>query len=348
MPFGGLLTGASIAAPIIGGLIGGKQTSDAMNAATDQQRAQLAALQGIALPDIEQQKLILALQQQVGQYNPNLENALHLGPTAMEGVNVNPEYAQAQHTALQSLQDIGKTGLTAAEKAQLDLAMRGVAQQEQSREAGIMQNLAQRGIAGSGLELAQKMKSSQNAADLANQQAAQTMAMAQQRALQAISQSGALGGQIRSQEFGEQSDVAKAKDIINAFNTQNTQNVQQRNVGNQNTAQLTNLQNAQNIANQNVATQNQQQTANKALLQQQFQNQLSKVTGAQPTVNNISNLIANQGAQTGKMYGDVATGISKGITAVGQNMNTPQTLPSNATNYLDALKRGVASGSGSD
>jgi len=50
-------------------------------------------------------------------------------------------------------------------------------------------------------------------------------AQAQSRALQALMQGGQLGGQIRQQDFGEQSEKAQAQDAINRFNTANRQQV---------------------------------------------------------------------------------------------------------------------------
>jgi hypothetical protein len=180
----------------------------------------------------------------------------------------------AQQQALASLAEQGQTPLSAMERAQLGDIQRGVSQQEQARQQQILSEMAQRGMGGSGNELAARLISSQKAADLANQQAAQVAAMAQQRALNATSQAGALGGQIRGQEFGEKSAQAQAADTIARFNAGQQQSVQQRNVGALNEAQLRNLQEKQRIADEQNRLRNSQQMYNKELLQKQFQNQV--------------------------------------------------------------------------
>ncbi len=54
-------------------------------------------------------------------------------------------------------------------------------------------------------------------------------------------QGGQLGGQMRSQDFGEQSSKAQAQDAISRFNAANSQSVQGQNVATKNTAQAANL-----------------------------------------------------------------------------------------------------------
>ena len=53
--------------------------------------------------------------------------------------------------------------------------------------------------------------------------------------------------------------MARAKDIVNQFNTQNRTQVQQRNVSAQNQARLRNLQEQQRISEAKAAQQNYQQ-----------------------------------------------------------------------------------------
>jgi hypothetical protein len=66
-------------------------------------------------------------------------------------------------------------------------------------------------------------------------------ANAQRRALQAIQQSGELGGRIRGQDFDEQAQKARARDAIAQFNAGYSQ-----------WAQTGNNQNAMNVANYNL------------------------------------------------------------------------------------------------
>lgn len=330
-------------APVVTGAIGNEQARGARESQEKQAKAGLAALQNIQLPEIEQQKLLLELPQLLSQYNPQMEQAQSLGPSAMESIQVTPAFEEAQLGALQALQERGEEGLTASEKAVLNQIRRSSGQQEHAQEGAIMQNMAQRGIGGSGLELASRLSSSQAAADRASQESDREAAMIQERQLAAIKEAGAQAGQLRGQEFGEKSDVSKAKDFINQFNLQNTQNVQQRNVTSSNLAQMHNQTEAQRIAEQQAALKNQEQSYNKGLLQQEFSNKMAKATGQQQPSQQLGNLYGQQAAETGKMWGDIGSSVAKGVAGLGQAgtfaTKTPEDVDKDGT--LAAIKKGL-------
>lgn len=335
-------------APIVqaGASMAGQQASaNAANQQDAQARAALAALQNIQLPDVEKQKLLLELPQLVGQYNPQAEQTYSMNPSAMENIQINPQFEQAQLDTLGALQERGETGLTASERSVLNQIRRDSAGQEQARQGQILQEMGNRGIGGSGIELAARLSSSQHAADAANQAADKEAAMIQERQLAALQQSAALAGQVRSQDFGEKSDVAKAQDYINQFNTANKQAVQTRNVGSQNTAQQQNLKNAQDMSNQQIQLQNSQQQYNKELDQQRFSNEMAKTGHTVPAMNNLGNIAAAEGQRQGQMYSQIGTGLGEAIVGADkyftQDQKPASKLPQSATDYLEALKRGT-------
>lgn len=340
-------------------MMGQQQAADAYNSQDKQARAMLAALNSIQLPDVEKQKLLLELPQIVGTYNPQLEQTYQLNPSAMEGVSTDPQLAQAQMNALQELQNIGQTGLTAVDEQALDQIRRQVSQEDQARQASILQNMAERGVAGSGMELAAKLKSSQTAADRASQEGMKQAALALQRRMEAVGAAGTLGGQMRGQEFGEKSDIAKAKDIFQQFNVQNQQAVQQRNTASQNMAQAQNLSEQQRVADQQAQLRNQQQQYNKQLDQQRYENELAKYGKEVGARGNLQNLAGQQAERTGNMYGQIGTGLGEMIGGISKLGSAPSPTPTTATTpstgtmqnmqfkspdvneYLNALRRGT-------
>lgn len=336
-------------------MVGQQQAADAYNAQDAQGRAMLAALNNIQLPDVEKQKLLLELPQIMGTYNPQLEQTFQLGQSSMEGVSTDPMLQQAQMAALQELQNVGQTGLTAIDQQALDQVRRQVAQEDQARQSAILQNMAERGVGGSGMELAAKLKSSQTAADRASQEGMAQAALALQRRMEAIGAAGALGGQMRGQEFGEKSDIAKAKDIFQQFNVQNQQAVQQRNVASQNMAQAQNLSEQQRVAEAQANLRNQQQQYNKELDQQRYENQLAKYGKEVGARGNLQNLAGQQADRTGAMYGQIGTGIGEMIGGISKLGSTPTVTPTASTGtvsnmqfkspdvneYLNALRRGT-------
>ncbi len=242
-------------------------------------RQALAQFQNIDIPDIDKQKLALLMPEYLGDFQAQQEANIAADPSAMEGVSTDPRLAEAQMAALSQMSEIGQTGLLPGEQAALRQARRGAAGEAQAKSAQLMDDFARRGMGGSGAELAARLQAAQSSGDRLSQESDRTMQMAQERALNAIGQSSNMAGQIRGQAFGEQSDVARAKDAINQFNVNNQQSVQQRNIAAANAAASRNLGEKQRIGEAGAATQNQEQMANKDLIQQQFNNQMQRAGG---------------------------------------------------------------------
>ncbi len=307
-------------APIIGGIIG-NQTSQG---AADSQRAAyekaLAAYSGINLPNIEDMKLDLEQLQSSGTLTPQLEEALGLGPSASEGIALNPEMRAKQMEAMQMVADRATQGYNAQDRMAMDLNLTGALGAGQAANSRDLQNLQSRGMGGSGNELISKLNNNQNSAEMARRQGVEQAMASQQAKMSAAQQYGNMASGLRGQDFGEQAHVAQAKDLIARINQQNAQSVQQRNVGSQNQAQQYNLQNNQNIANQNVGLRNQQQMFNRNLPQQQFQNQMAKAGGTAGQQGNMGQYFGNQAANTQSMW----SGIGKGIGGAAAGYNQMQ------------------------
>lgn len=171
-------------------------------------------------------------------YNPvqaRTAEVASMGPTAMEGVRTDPRLAQQQMASLAALQELASNGgLNAQDKANLARLQTEVNTQDRGRRDAIRQNMASRGMGGSGMDLLAQLQSAQAASDQQSQRSMDVAGMAEQRALDAMMQSGQLAGNIRSQGFGEQSQLAQARDAINQFNAQNRNNMNQFNAGQMN------------------------------------------------------------------------------------------------------------------
>jgi len=256
----------------------------------------LAELQKLGIPTVEAQRIILESPELVGELVPELEGfAEQLDPSAMEGVAAPEELKAAQMGALNTLLAQSEAGgLTPEDEAELNDIMREAAGVGQSRDAAILQNMAERGVAGSGMELATRLKSSQDAQQQAAKQAEARAAMAFANKQSALDKIANLSGQMRTQDVGEQTQKAQAADLINQFNLQQRAGQTQRDLDRKNQAQATNLANKQSIANTATNTRNMQEQYNKELLQQQYQNQVQKAGGAASAMQAKGNLLQNQ------------------------------------------------------
>jgi len=306
--------GIGAAGSLAGGLMGAAAKSDAAQAQQNQVQAAAAGLQGIHVPTIEEQRLALEQIRNAGNLTPEMEQTFQQNPSLLNAYIQNPEATTAQMQALQKLQQVGNQGgLTAVDKAQLNEIQNATNRNEQANRGAIAQNFAQRGMGGSGVELATQLAGNQASGENAANQGFNVAAQAQQRALQAIQAAGGLGGQIEAQQFGEAGQKSAAQNAINQFNTANQQNVAGQNVQRGNYAQERNLNNQQQLNQANTGIANQQQIYNTGLAQQQFGNELQKQGG----IANIQTGKAAMGAQEAKGQAGAALGSAIGGT-VGQ------------------------------
>lgn len=281
MPPAAAAIGGAVAG-IGSGIAGGLASSSAAGKAANTARGGQDAFRELEqyLPDIQAGRISLEDLRSAGILTPEMEESISQGNSELSSISLDPATRQAQMDALHSFQNIGnENGLDAQARANLAQEQSQIGQQERGSREAILQNAAQRGIGGSGLELAAQLQAQQSSADRMALAGTQDAANANQRKLEALQMSAGLGGQIHAQDYGEKSAAAQAQDAINRFNTTNRQDVQQRNVASANTAQAGNLANAQNIANQNVALHNSQQQYNKELDQRDFENRYKIAQG---------------------------------------------------------------------
>ena len=181
-------------------------------------------------PDIENLKVKLEQAVSQGKLDPKIGQAILQDPSAMKDVGADPKLVQAQEQSLSALQRVAQSGgQDATTRARMAATMDQVGQQERASREALQAQMQRRGIGGGGTDIASQMLAQQQSAGQAAQMGFQTAADAEQRALQAIAQSGQMAGQMRSQQVGEDAARAQAMDRINQFNTAHRQQLQASN-----------------------------------------------------------------------------------------------------------------------
>lgn len=282
----------------------------------DAQRA-LDAIKEVPLPILKE--LNPELYKQVVELNPELESAVTLGPSSMEGISTDPRLKDAQMNALNKLMEISdEGGMTLEDRGRLASINNEVNANLKGNQDAITQNMAARGMSGGMSELVAKQNATQSAANRASQQGFDVQAEAQKRALDALMNGSSLASNMQTSEFNQKAQVADSQDAIAKFNAANTQQVRNNNVNTKNQAQQFNAENAQNTANSNVALNNQAKQYNLDLAQRNFDNQMAK---AGAVSNGYNNSAARKDAErsadmafTGNLIGSAA-GAYGGYTA---------------------------------
>lgn len=333
---------ASFAAPAVGGVLGNIFGSDDQDKAEAARKSALDAILGIKVPGIEEQKLNLEKYQSAGNLTPEMQTAIEMGKSRMEGIQVDPRLKDAQMGALKDLAQVGSGGMTAIQRAELEENRRNALAASNAQSQAVLQNMAARGVGGSGAELAARLSAGQNAANQMAASGDRLQAMAMQNALDAKARAAALGGQMRTQEFGEQADIARAADAINQFNVRNRQAVSDSNVQAKNAAQQFNLGNKQQLMNSNTGLSNQQQTHNKGLYQQQFNNRLAQGQSAAGQYGQMGNYYNDQAGATRGMWAGIGSAVGQGAGSYGayaQGQQRSAQDQANSDRQYDLLKK---------
>lgn len=225
----------------------------------------------------------------------------------MGNIETDSRLSGAQYAALDQLGELSQGGLNLQDKADLADIHGSVARQDAGRQAAIMQGMAERGMGGSGMELAQKLQSQSAGADRAAGNSRSVAAQAQQRALDAIMRRGQLGGEMREQQFGEDSAKARAQDAMNLYNT-GLLNEGQRNT--------------QNISNMNTGVSHRNAGQANEVAQQNFNNERSKLEGITGRVTASGGHNTDMGNINSKMIGDLGSGAAKAFGSYMSNQSS--------------------------
>ena len=227
----------------------------------------------------------------LGNFTPE-----ELQATGLPSGVINQAMRQKQLQAIGGVEELSQTGLSAIDRAALTEIQNQIATQERGQRESILQNMAQRGLSGSGQELAAQLQSSQAASQQASTQGMRQAAQAQQARVDALSNLSNMATGIESTDFERQAQKAQAQDVINQFNTQN-----------RNVAGLRNLQTQQDLSTMNAQERNRVAQANVDLMNRQM----------------VENKINRPKAQYG-LQSEYASGLSQGIGGIGQTQTQQQ------------------------
>jgi hypothetical protein len=281
--------GTAAAGPLIGQYLAGQQAG----ALADANKLNLlaSAIQGATPPpvigNLELARYLSPEQFQIaGTLSPEALQGTELGKILRDETQ-----RQNQLNVLQEYQNLSQTGLSAIDRAALAEIQNQIATQERGQREAILQNMAQRGLSGSGQELAASLAASQQATQDASMQGMRQAAMAQQARLQALGNVAQMSQGLEQTDFERAAQQARAQDVINQFNVQNRNVAQAQNLAAKQAIMNANVEQANRIAQANIDLQNQerlQNQINKPLAQYGLQTQYQS---------GIANALQNQAAQ---------------------------------------------------
>jgi hypothetical protein len=202
-----------------------------------------------------------------------------MDPSKLRDFITTPEFKEAASEGLAELRNIAESGFSLQDQANMEEIRRRVAQQERGQREAILQSAQQRGVGGSGLEMASNLMSQQNAADRRALENLMTAARGEERRLGASQAAASLGSQLRGQEFGEARTMDEADRLINQFNAQMSMRKAEGDVGRAERVEAQNLAEKQRVHDINRQKRYEADLRNKGLQQQRFDNQMRRGEG---------------------------------------------------------------------
>jgi hypothetical protein len=205
----------------------------------------IGALIGYFLSQGDRDKARQLIDEATGQFqglDPRIQaqeaQAVQAGPSAFNKVNVDPTTRAEQLEAVNQLRGIySQGGMDPQARADTAQAMQTANQNAAALQGNIRNQMAQRGLSSSGANFAAQRSAAQNAANQGGLMALQAQAAGSQRAMGALQGAAGLAGQVRTQDYGQAADKAKATDLINQFNANLSTNNNQFNAGQRQNAQ---------------------------------------------------------------------------------------------------------------
>lgn len=330
---------------IVGGLAGNMLAAQQAQALQGANRLQaLAALAQLSnrppeIPEIQYTRYGTPEEYQLaGTLSPEA-----LSDTELADIARNEQMRQAQLDVLRQYQEMGTEGLSAIDRAALSEIQNQIAMQERGQREAILQNMAQRGLSGSGQELAASLAASQQATQDASMQGMRQAAMAQANRQAALERIANLSGGLEQTDFERAALQARAQDVINQFNVQNRNVAQSQNLAALQAIRDANIAERNRIAQANIDLANKEKYENiigrpmtQAGLQSQY---VSNVSGA---LGNIAQSQANQAMQQYQTQaGMIGAGLQTGGTLGSAFYNKPSSTNTSTTSKPPATGQQV-------
>lgn len=303
---------------IVGGIFGAQAAGKGERSARDAMSEILGNLQNVKVPTVEEQRIQLEMLKEAGIFTPEQIAEIQQDPARIAQIVEDPALKDIQLQVMEQMARRGQMGLAPEDRAALNTIRAQTAQQEKGSREAILQNMAARGAGGSGQELAAQLAASQGAAQTASQQGDAIASQASRNALEAIAQRANIAGQARSADFNTQAQNVQARNAVENFNTQLKANTMKENVGARNLAQQQNLGSRQRVMDENVGLKNQQEMYNKALIQQNFQNQMAKTGAVNTALGDKAQMNMQQGYNRAAMYGQMGGAWDKGAQDIAK------------------------------
>lgn len=317
----GMGAGAAIGGPVgaivggIGGLISGLFSDDNSEEITRLRKEAVDLYNKFGPVDLSDPVLVRQLVQ-AGELSPNFEQ--YVETEKSKKIEENPEMRREQRAALDAIKQLSRTGLGVEDRVAMNQLRNQAAQDAQARQQQIIQQMAQRGQAGDGAELAMQIAGTQSGAQQLSEGADRMAAQASAARRNAIGQLFQGAGQMRGTDL----DLARSNtDIENKdidFRNVNSLQRQNRNVDRSNRAQEFNVNRQQNVSDTNIGMSNRELYRQRQAKRDYFNDQLNYSNAKAKALQGQADALAGEDSANNQSFSDMWSGIG-GIAQAGKD-----------------------------
>jgi len=251
-------------------------------------------------------------------------------------VGVDPALRQQQMDALSKMQALSEGRLQSQGTYDRYMAQEQANQMARAREQGVMTNAMQRGVGGSGLEMALRAQGGQEGANRQMQAGLNSAAQAALERMQANDQYQRGLSQVRNQDTDVSSQNAGIINRFNQYNADRQLQAQQRNVDMQNQAKYYNKNRGDTNERSRVGLRYQKNAAQNSLLPDQHRSigqQYAPMMAGVDVVGDAANSFMTYGMSDGG-FGNIG-----GPGAGGSNVPMSMAGPEQNASYADAFEQ---------
>lgn len=336
----------SVAAPVIGGLVGGIMGNSSRKQQLAMMQQAYAELSKVGLPPDLSKAVILKQFQSQGILTPELEQDINLAHSAVADIKEDNSLRNAQMESLGALGNLSRGGLSAGDRASFNELRNQVQRDAEAKRQQILQQMQAQGMGSSGAALISQLQGAQASDDQASANADRIAAQASQNALQALNQRAGLAGNVRSQDFNAAQAKAQAIDQRNQFLFQNSAAQQQRNIAAQNAAQQANLANQQRLSEMNAQQGNQELYRQNQAKQDYFNSNLGLAQAKANALNGQAGYYGQQAQNQQNMYSGLGNAVGQGFAAYGAYANRGAGAQQNPGDLTDEQRAKMRANSG--
>jgi hypothetical protein len=316
MEVGTAIAVGSIAAPVIGGLIGNMAGAKDRRQAMKLIQQAVAELKAAGLPPDLSTPIIFEKFQEIGIMTPELEQDIQVAASQVAQLEEDPALRQNQLEALNIFKQMGKVGLGPEERAAYNQLRQQREQDVQARLASQELEARRRGMASAGDTRAQQLLSVQAGADRAALEGDRISAMIAQRVREGASGLASTASQLRGQDYQAELARRQAEDERNRFIEQNAMSRQSRNVESLREAQRRREQQAMQVATANTQMSNAERLRQVEAQRQYWRDKMDRATALGNAYSGQATNLQNQAGRTEQMW----TGIGSGIGQLGPSV----------------------------